>query len=580
MEPRWTTAFPLRDLPRGGARLFRHEGQQVAFFRTEEGRVYAVDNACPHEGYPLVQGAVKDCTLTCIWHNYKFDLRDGACVMGEEAVRSYPTRVVAGQVQVDVAEPDPATRIPGWMDSLEQGLLERRLGQAARDCARLLKAGVRPEALLGWLAAFDATRAEYGCTHALPVAADLAGYLPRYPGPAATLPLAQALDLVSESHVRRPRRPRPAPVDPGDDPVAAGHRLEALVEAEQAAEAEALVRGAVARGWGRREVEGWLLRLCAAHFLDFGHQLIYVVRGLDLLDHAGWQHADEVLGGLVFGIVNGTREDLLPEWAGWRKRIDALTPELPALLERQLAGGPAWWKRDAWLDRVTDGKPAEAFEALTGALREGVPLTDIVDGLSLAASERILRFDVGIDGDVSLQNGWLDVTHLLTFVNALRHAVPRLREPASLRLVYQALHFVNHARALDARPEDRPAIAPGPGGVPGVMAAIGRKDAPGALAALDGIGDDREALEALRVALEDLPLRDAAVRPIVVAHLVKTTVAAFQEHAALRGDEQALRPLRALVRLAASPIAERGLARRVHEALGFVVDGRIPRSLT
>ena len=38
------------------------------------GRVFAVDNRCPHMGFPLDRGTVKDCILTCHWHHARFDL--------------------------------------------------------------------------------------------------------------------------------------------------------------------------------------------------------------------------------------------------------------------------------------------------------------------------------------------------------------------------------------------------------------------------------------------------------------------------------------------------------------------------
>ncbi|RKZ15160.1 hypothetical protein DRQ53_09730, partial [bacterium] len=56
--PNWTPAFPLEDLPRGGAKLLKTDTHKLALFRLEDGEVFAVDNACPHEGYPLVQGEV------------------------------------------------------------------------------------------------------------------------------------------------------------------------------------------------------------------------------------------------------------------------------------------------------------------------------------------------------------------------------------------------------------------------------------------------------------------------------------------------------------------------------------------
>src|SRR6476661_4463770 len=40
-------------------------------------RVYAIDNRCPHMGFPLHRGTVKDGILTCHWHHARFDLMNG-----------------------------------------------------------------------------------------------------------------------------------------------------------------------------------------------------------------------------------------------------------------------------------------------------------------------------------------------------------------------------------------------------------------------------------------------------------------------------------------------------------------------
>ena len=43
------------------------------------GRVFALDNRCPHMGFPLDRGSVEDGILTCHWHHARFDLASG-CV--------------------------------------------------------------------------------------------------------------------------------------------------------------------------------------------------------------------------------------------------------------------------------------------------------------------------------------------------------------------------------------------------------------------------------------------------------------------------------------------------------------------
>ena len=52
--------------------------------------MHACNNRCPHEGYPLVEGALdaESCILTCHWHNWKFDLRTGANHYGGDNLRS------------------------------------------------------------------------------------------------------------------------------------------------------------------------------------------------------------------------------------------------------------------------------------------------------------------------------------------------------------------------------------------------------------------------------------------------------------------------------------------------------------
>ena len=58
--------------------LYRDGSRQIVIFLVED-KVFAIDNRCPHEGYPLKEGTIddKDCVLTCQWHNWKFDLENG-----------------------------------------------------------------------------------------------------------------------------------------------------------------------------------------------------------------------------------------------------------------------------------------------------------------------------------------------------------------------------------------------------------------------------------------------------------------------------------------------------------------------
>ncbi|MBW2413942.1 MAG: nitrite reductase (NAD(P)H) small subunit [Deltaproteobacteria bacterium] len=595
-EPVWERAFPLLDLPVGGARLVRAHGQQVAVFRPEEDAVFAVDNRCPHEGYPLSEGQVHGPLLVCAWHGFVFDLRNGRCMGGDENVRSYPTRLVDGAVEVDLSEPDAAATIPPMYESLHEGLLENRSGQVTRDLLRLLRAGVPAERLALEAAIFDAERAEFGTGHALPVAADVAEMLHRHPGNAALGPLMQAMEAASVPNIRRPMRPPPDPVDPGPDPVLAGERLCAAVEKMQVGEAEALLRGALQRGFGRDVIEPWFYRVCTAHFLGFGHGLIYTVKVFDLLDRAGWEHAERLLPALLFRLGVLTREELIPTERRLRDALAAIEPRQDALFElcshtsgvSESSDGESGDETAELIAAVLDGSDAQALAAVSAALEKGTGLRVVAQALAVAAAERLVRFDERLDCDPTVQDGWLDVVHLFTFANAVRHAVERHPRPDVLRLLLFAARFVQRGRTLDLDPDSRGLsvlAADGPAvDLDEVMRAVRGRDAQGALVLARGFlvaGGDRGEL---RDALEDVVLRDQATRAIFAAHHVKLLAAAWDESSALerRGgsaEDDAIRPLLAAVHFLASPLGERGLERLRNEAIRFVEGGKPPRRL-
>lgn len=567
----WHRAFPLAELEIGQGRVLREGDKHIAVFRLQGDAVYAVDNRCPHEGYPLAKGYVTDCVVTCPWHNFKFDLRDGRCVMGDEAVRTFPLRIADGHVEIDLTDPDPEVERTRLRASLAQGVSERKLGQIARDIVRLLQLGDSPGSIALEAVRFDSERAPWGSTHVLPIATDVAAIAERFDGVDAVLPLMQAFDQASDSHVRRAKRQQAAPIDPGPDPVAAGERLHELTEAERVADAEALLRGALAKGWGRDVVEPWLFRLCADHFLDFGHALIYQVKAFDLLERVGWEHASTVLPAHLVGIVNGTREETLPEWTWFRDGTQALFADRAdiyrGLGRRALAAD--------FVEVLVDANRTHALARLDAELREGVALTELVDAISRGAAERLLRFDPAIDADPKIQESWLGVTHLVTYANALRHAVARWHHPDVIKLVAYGARFVINAAGTDApvaarvRPDPRVASA-------SVTEAIAARDPHAAASRAARHLADGGNIDTLRDQLEDLALADVATRPIVVTHILKTVRAAAEETD--RGGSPA--PLVAVARWLASPVRERTVGRLAHEAIRFVVHGKVPKTLT
>ena len=79
--------------------------REIVLLRVRD-EIHAFDNACPHEGNPLVDGEILGDTLECAYHGWRFDLATGACLFGDEPARRYPTAVRGKEILVEL-EPAP-----------------------------------------------------------------------------------------------------------------------------------------------------------------------------------------------------------------------------------------------------------------------------------------------------------------------------------------------------------------------------------------------------------------------------------------------------------------------------------------
>jgi nitrite reductase/ring-hydroxylating ferredoxin subunit len=93
---------PLTALGESGRAVVDVDGREIALFKVD-GSVYAFENACPHEGNPLVEGDVLGATLTCAYHLWRFDLETGACLSGEAPARRYPAELRDGEIWIALA---------------------------------------------------------------------------------------------------------------------------------------------------------------------------------------------------------------------------------------------------------------------------------------------------------------------------------------------------------------------------------------------------------------------------------------------------------------------------------------------
>src|SRR3954462_10736017 len=106
---------------RQAACLTGKAGTQPICVFWSEGAPFAVDDRCPHMGFPLHRGTVESGLLTCHWHHARFDLSSGGTLdPWADDVRAYPVEIDGGQVHVVVGA-DPERR-GYWEHRLQEGL--------------------------------------------------------------------------------------------------------------------------------------------------------------------------------------------------------------------------------------------------------------------------------------------------------------------------------------------------------------------------------------------------------------------------------------------------------------------------
>ena len=97
----------LHDIPTDRGLRVVLAGIGVGLYRVGEA-VYAMEDACPHAGYPLSEGELDGCVISCRAHGWPFDIRTG---FDPEHADGFPIPCFAVEVEGDEVRIDLATRI-------------------------------------------------------------------------------------------------------------------------------------------------------------------------------------------------------------------------------------------------------------------------------------------------------------------------------------------------------------------------------------------------------------------------------------------------------------------------------------
>ena len=93
----------ISELPSQGGLCVRRGGRELGVYRVGK-RVLAMENACPHAGYPLHEGQLEGCVVICNGHGWEYDLETGLPpgVTGERPLARYPVEVRGDEIWIDI----------------------------------------------------------------------------------------------------------------------------------------------------------------------------------------------------------------------------------------------------------------------------------------------------------------------------------------------------------------------------------------------------------------------------------------------------------------------------------------------
>lgn len=543
-------AARLDDVRAAGQIPVRVAGHSLALF-FHGGTVHAVDNRCPHMGFPLHRGSVQDGILTCHWHHARFDLESGGTFdqFADEA-RVFPVEIRDGEVWVDLAPRED--RLTYLHRRLQDGL-ERNISLvmaksvigllgAGEDLAEPFRAGLE----------FGVRYRRAGWGQGLTIHTCMMNLLPHLAPEDRPRALYHGLSAVSRDCAGEPPRfvIRPLPTGTRDLATLKGW-FRRFVEVRDSEGAERCIASAVRAGADHAQMADMLFAAATDHrYLDVGHVLDFTNKALESLDVAGWSHAEAVLSSLARGYTGATR---MEESNSWRNPVDLVEilkhafEQLPEALERGRNRRGRWEGREE-LAAMLLGEDSKAIaQALLEALREGATEEALAQAVAHTAALRIARFPTTNEfGD------WDTALHTFTFANAIHQGLRRIPSPELLRGIFDAAMSVHLDRFLNVPPArlpepDSSKRAPEKllAELPELLDERQRVDAAGDLVAgyLYSGGD----VDRLLALIGHLLLREDRN-----FHTIQAVEAAFSQHALLRGATAGTHVLIAAVRYLAA----------------------------
>ena len=444
----------LADLQEQGVVTATGQGHTIAVFWHNE-HAYAVDNRCPHMGFPLARGICEDGVLTCYWHYARFDLDSGGAFdIWAGDVRTYPVTVRDNAVYVDLRETQSADEryeqeLPRLEKALEQGIA---LNQSKAVLAMGdLKPADATKQIVATTADFGLRRGSSrnpgGWGDGLTILTAMANLQPLLFAEDRPLSLYHGTRRVSTDAMNRQER---IMLDPLPTAAIPDERLKRwfreYVEVRDADAAERTLRTAIAAGWSPEQLLDMLAAAATDHYYrDFSHVMDTLAKAAELLDIIGWEHAADVLPALTSQWAQATREEERNAWLRPENLValvEAAETELDDAVDLTAQPTGGWNKR--LVEALLGDDPQRSIETLLAAFRAGLALADGSQALAYAAALRLTRFTISNEfGD------WDTALHHFTYCASLAQVAKRAPSIELARGVLHGAMVVYQARFLN-----------------------------------------------------------------------------------------------------------------------------------
>jgi nitrite reductase/ring-hydroxylating ferredoxin subunit len=404
-------------------RLVMHGDHRPILVIYERGRVFALDNRCPHMGFPLDRGCAEDGILTCHWHHARFDLESGCTFdLWADDVPTFPAEVRNGDVWVKTSL-DHANPAEHWRLRLADGLAHDLGLVIAKAVHGQLAARVQVADIVRQVALFGAQNRD-GWGVGLTILTALANVLRALPDEEAYLALFHgARRVAADCDGQTPRRKR-APLASRPDPAALKRWLRRWTIVRHREAAERTLLTAIAADLSPALLADILLAAETERaFADTGHSLDFINKSFECLDLIGWENAAALLP-TVIGQMVATR--CAEESTAWRQPADliALCDEATIRLQESFSSGRdahGWSEHAALAQELLADDPVSIIDALKAAIRAGATPADLGRSLAYGAALRVARF-----GNANEHADWETAHHVFTFANAVHQMLERI----------------------------------------------------------------------------------------------------------------------------------------------------------